>query len=151
MVSRESGKIVPFITIGWFAEGMGQGKPMKCKLNQGDDVMAVREHLNPQKYVNIYSPDLSYEKHLVSTGHGSALIRAVMDAACYFRYQKKHTDLPKFDSISLNPVTCATFVNTLFKKVGCSNKELEKMSDFFGLDVGECATVDLKYFSPEES
>ena len=159
-VSEEhAGQTVYFITIGWFADGLGQGQPMRCVFNQQDDVISVREHLNPDQYVELTSPDFSYEKHLVphlllheGLNDEGRQVRAVMDAAaCYFRYQQQSDDLPEFDSIAFNPVTCATFVNSLFAKAGYSKRNRERLSDFWGADVGENSTVSMSYFSPLET
>jgi len=153
------GNTLYFITIGWFAHGAGQGQPMRCVINQQDDVMSVREHLNPEQYVDIYAPDFSYEKKAMpimlldeALNDEGKIVRAVMrTAACYSRYQQQHDDLPEFDSISFNPVTCASFVNTLFAKIGYSKRQREKASDMTGFDVGECTTLSMSYFSPPEA
>lgn len=152
------GKPVYFCTLGGFVDDTrgpdSVGDALKgnlavgslvCHLNDDGDVFAVREHIDPEKYIKPAVPDFDLELRFV--GGPSALARSMARLVKIYRVNTKN-DKPTY---KLSDTNCAAWVNTLMGLAGISQEKRVELGEMKGLDWGEEEEVDASWFTPKGS
>lgn len=124
---------IVFCTVGGFA---GAGGKLVCQFNDGDDVKAVREAIDPGEHTVWWKPDLDLEEHRMDPPPGIDYVGFIVRVIeCGLQYQENQGRYaPSYASYDEN---CAAWANTLFKALGVSDAKRRECGEFWGIDVGE--------------
>jgi len=148
--ANQKGLTVYYTTIGGFTDNGKMSGNIVLTFNEGSDVQAVKEQVNPKKYIYWYKPDYDYEAHRVpynitSQGYTSTenFMKAVTVAAQNFN---RHHAAGTRVAYSLIDENCACMVNSVFRALGVSSADRETLGEFTGVDWGEEDYISSLYF-----
>lgn len=151
--ANQKGLTVYYSTIGGFTDdGTLSGDIMEV-FNEGSDCSAVKEQVNPKKYIYWYKPDYDYEAHRVlpslalpAYGSTDAWIRAVIQKAQNFN---AHYAAGLTVTYVLDDSNCACMVNSLFNALGVSAANRETLGEMSGVDWGEEDLIPASWFDTD--
>ncbi len=149
--ANQKGLSVYYSTIGAFTDnGSASGYIIEV-FNEGSDCTAVKEQVNPNKYIYWYKPDYDFEGHRVLPSYLNpapasidALMRAVLTKAKKFN---ANHDAGMKVQYSLYDENCACMVGSLFNSLGMSAGDREILGEFTGVDWGEEDLISASYFN----
>lgn len=134
--------MVYFYTVGAFKGSPRIPDLLSVIVNQGTDVKAVREYVDPDEHTSPLKPDYDLEPHLVNPPSGSSadFMKKVVQLATNF---ESKGDI----QYSLIDDNCAAWINTLFKIAGVSDADREEAGEFSGIDWGEEDFIPEEFFA----
>lgn len=148
--ANQKGLNVYYSTIGAFTDNGAMSGNIVETFNEASDCTAVKEQVNPKKYIFWYKPDYDYEAHRVAASYLSpapastdALIRAVLQKAKNFN---AHHHAGATVAYVLYDENCACMVGSLFNSLGMSAGDRLILGEFTGVDWGEEELISAGYF-----
>lgn len=149
--ANQKGLQVYYTTIAAYTDTMALSGNMLEYFDYNSDVQAVKEQVNPKKYIFWYKPDYDFEGHRIlgslavpSLSSLPDWITAVVQKALNFNHQY---DLGNRVSYNLVNENCATMVDSLFNSLGLSAADRETLGEFSGVDWGEENLISSTYFA----
>jgi hypothetical protein len=148
--ANQKGLTVSYTTIGGFTDNGAMSGYIVETFNEGSDCQAVKEQVNPNKYIYWYKPDYDFEGHRVPASclvpaptSLDAEIRSVIQKAKNFN---SHHDAGTKVSYVLYDENCACMVGSLFNSLGMSGADRVALGEMSGVDWGEEDLISAAYF-----
>jgi len=149
MYKNQKGMNIPFTTIGASSSG---GYLIEI-INEGNDVQAVKEQINPDAYISWWKPDFDLEGHWVPyTATTQATSREHFISLCIEKALNFNFNLSRGIRIGyqLDDKNCATVVNTNFEYLGVSESDRVLLGEFSGVDWGEEDLFSRTFFEVDD-